>query len=184
MKTILSFVFVFAFSLTAGFSQDSSKQSKKEARKEARQAKLEAIKARTLAALDEQAFVIEAHTLSDRYGYSLPVSPNTNFIAVDGEEAVIQLAFRVGPGLNGLGGVTYEGKVTKLEITERKKGKGHFLTMRIFGPGIGSVDIFADILADGGISAQVVGMNGQRFRYRGDFVPLEESFIYQGISLY
>ena len=55
-------------------------------------------------------FVLQSHTLYSRRGQTAFVSPVTNFIAVDGDNAVIQLAFdNASPGFNGLGGITLEG---------------------------------------------------------------------------
>lgn len=52
-------------------------------------------------------------------------APNTNFLLVQGEEAVIQISSNSArPGLNGLGGITVEGKITSMRGGEvDKKGK-------------------------------------------------------------
>ena len=52
-------------------------------------------------------------------------SPNTNFLLVQGEEAIIQIASNGGrPGLNGMGGITVDGRITGLKGGEMdKKGR-------------------------------------------------------------
>ncbi len=51
------------------------------------------------------------------------LNSNANFILVQGSKGMVQVAFNNGePGLNGLGGVTLEGKVGKVECSTDKDG--------------------------------------------------------------
>ena len=64
-------------------------------------------------------------------------SSNTNFLLVQGDEAVIQIASnRSNPGLNGLGGITVKGKITGLKGGEPdKKGKISY-SFTVTGPAV------------------------------------------------
>ncbi len=76
-------------------------------------------------AIDSGYFVITADRMSlGNRGINI-MSPesNTNFVLVQGDRAVVQLAFNNGfSGLNGLGGITVEGTVTNKKKSVSKKG--------------------------------------------------------------
>lgn len=78
-----------------------------------------------VAALKNRYYVLMADRLSIRGRMFLNPTPNTNFLLVQGDDAVIQLAANNGRlGLNGMGGITVEGKITGMRggIPD-KKGK-------------------------------------------------------------
>ncbi len=88
-------------------------------------------------AIDSGYFVITADRimLDNRINVMSPES-NTNFILVQGDDAIVQLAFNNGRmGLNGLGGITVEGTISnrKKEIT--KKGDINY-KFNVMGTGI------------------------------------------------
>ena len=164
-------------------AQGASKQKlSKEERKAAKKAKQEAQLNAILDAIEERNFVIEANTFVNRRGLSFPVNPTLNFIAIQGENAVIQLASGNGVGLNGLGGITTDGKITKFEIIEKKKGIN--LSVRIFGSAFGATDVFLNVNASGNANMRVLTLNGGRFSFNGQFQELEESTVFQGTNTY
>ena len=63
-----------------------------------------------------------------RSAYSMyGLSNNSNFIFQQGDDGMVQVAFnQVNPGLNGLGGITLEGKVANVKLTTDKKGNIHY----------------------------------------------------------
>ena len=64
-------------------------------------------------------------------------SPNTNFLLVQGEEAIIQIASNGGrPGLNGMGGITVDGRITGLKGGKMdKKGRVSY-SFTVTGPAV------------------------------------------------
>jgi len=55
------------------------------------------------------------------------ISPNTNFVLVQQDNCIIQVAFNTGnPGANGLGGITLKGKVSNNRMSTDKNGDVHF----------------------------------------------------------
>jgi len=68
-------------------------------------------------------FVIEASTVQNNKGRIANVASNTNFISVINGESVVQIAPSSHiSGPNGVGGITVDGKVSNVEISENKNG--------------------------------------------------------------
>lgn len=73
-------------------------------------------------AIDNQTFVLEADRVYFKYGISAFVSSNTNFVGLDGDKAVVQVAFNVPfSGPNGLGGITVDGNASNYKVKTDKK---------------------------------------------------------------
>ena len=155
-----------------------SKAEKKEARKEKQKANLNKI----LEAIEDRAFAIKAHTFVDKQGLSIPISPSTNFVAVSEDEGVVQFAFGDNPGLNGLGGLTIEGKIVKYELKKHKKGLS--LQMRLFGSAFGSTDLILGVNSSGIATVKVNTIRGGQFTFNATFSDLESAKIFQGSSIY
>ena len=87
-------------------------------------------------AINEGYFVVTARQIRDTHGPMINVNETTNFVLVQGDVATIQIALERGfSGQNGLGGITLEGKVTKVKINEDKKGNINY-SMSVLGSGI------------------------------------------------
>lgn len=158
--------------------QKLSKEERKAAKKAKQEEQLNAI----LEAIEGRNFVIEANTFTNRRGLSTPINPTLNFVAIQDEDAVIQLASGNGIGLNGLGGITTDGRITKFEIIEKKKGIN--LSLRVFGSVFGATDLFLNVNASGNASIRVLTLNGGRFSFNGQFQELEDSTVFQGSNTY
>lgn len=88
-------------------------------------------------AIDSSYFVITADRimLDNRINVMAPES-STNFILVQGDKAIVQLALsRAHPGLNGLGGITVDGTIGGRKIKTTKKGDIYY-TFNVNGTGI------------------------------------------------
>ncbi|GAB5555464.1 MAG: hypothetical protein Sapg2KO_50550 [Saprospiraceae bacterium] len=129
--------------------------------------------------LSDSTWVLTAHTLRDRRGNNAFVNPTTNFVAIAGKEAVIQIATNnFEPGLNGLGGQTLEGRLTNYKIKDRGLGKGFDIRMDFTG--VLTFNIWISITDSGNASLQLSGLRGQRITYLGDLGVLEGSGIFVG----
>ncbi|BDD01586.1 DUF4251 domain-containing protein [Persicobacter psychrovividus] len=154
-----------------------AKQQKKiaEAEQEAIQAEI------TKQMIESGAFVLESHTLYNKYGRTAMVNSNTNFISIAQEEGVMQLAFQNIPvGINGIGGVTWEGKVNKYEFKENKHG-GYMVSFSLFGSA-GNFDVTMTVMASGQATARIRGNWSSELKYQGDLVPVNKSRVYKGFS--
>ncbi|TKG88142.1 DUF4251 domain-containing protein [Puteibacter caeruleilacunae] len=133
---------VFVLPLTAGNNNDQKKNreqqkeeriKKRQERKAERAAYDREMNERALEALKNSDFVLEAHTVYNRWGDSFHVQDHLNFISLTEEEAVLQLAFCGYGGPNGLGGITIAGRPTKVEMKQDKKGNTRY-KMVVMGP--------------------------------------------------
>ena len=191
MKTILTTAIIIALGLTnfsTSFAQEKqlSKEEKKEIRKEKKakrkaERKLyeEARHKEAYQALKDLDFVLEAHTLYNKRGYSKNVSDNLNFISVKGKKAVVQLAFNNHNGINGLGGITVSGKISNEEYIEDKNGN-LLLTFNVMGSvlnaevriSLGSSNNDADANVD-------ATTKSGKIKFRGKLLPTDKSTIYK-----
>ena len=137
-----------------------------------------------LIAVKDTAFTLEADKVVFKYGQIAYVNSNTNFVSVNKDNAIVQVAFNVPfAGPNGIGGVTVQGSVSGYKIQTDKKGTT-LVTMNVMGVGIsaqiwitmyqGSHDASVEILPN---------FSSQRLTLNGVILPLHKSTVYQGRTL-
>lgn len=188
-----TFLFILAVFFSLGvFCQEEQVMSKKEQRKLAKeQRKADKVRAEaemrevTALMLEYQRFVLEANYVGDKIGNRIPVSNLLNFIAVDSNDVVLQLGSHFGIGINGVGGVTVEGRVTKYEVQKRegKKGASYYVVMYITSSA-GMYDISMNVSELGYTDATVRGNTSGQLRYSGELVPISLSRVYKGQTNY
>lgn len=138
---------------------------------------------RALNAITSRSFVVEADQLVLPNGRPAYVSSTTNFVSLDADEAVVQVApFNAAAGINGVGGITLDGTVSNVVADTDKKGNTRF-SMNVSGAGISAV---VDIhLYKGGNTVQVninPNFNSNRVILRGVLVPFKDSNVFKGRS--
>lgn len=111
------------------------------------------------------------------------VNSNTNFVSVDGEKAVVQVAFNIPvSGPNGLGGVTVDGSVSSYEVKEDKKGNLR-LTMNVMGAGISARVEIGMMKGSNQASVEIFpNFNSNRLTLNGVLLPLHKSTVFKGRS--
>lgn len=164
-------------------AQEKEKLSRKEKKELKKQQQIEQKQA-ILDLLRGKAWVIEAHTVFDRYNQSYQLNPTINFVGINGEEGALQLGFDGLIGWNGVGGVTIDGKITKYEIKEGKQKNSPTVNLRFQGRGIGSAAINITVNSSGQASAKVSGDFGERITFSGMIKSIENSSVYKGQPLY
>ncbi|MGL5895036.1 MAG: DUF4251 domain-containing protein [Bacteroidales bacterium] len=169
------------------FSQDQTKSEAKAAKKEAKaKAKQERaaydkmLYEKAVEALDSSEFVLEADMIYLKRGDSFPVSSIINFISVNGDKAVVQIASNSAMGgPNQIGGVTVEGYVRNLEITRDRKGIVK-LQMDVSGIAItAKVEIMLYGNSNKAEATIYPTFNSRRMTMIGQLTPLKESNIYK-----
>lgn len=168
----------------------------KEAEKEAKAAEKEARKATeeaenmlwynaALKALTEKNFVLEADRIEFKRGRFVYVTPSTNFVSLNGDNASIQLAFNTAAaGLNGLGGITVDGRASGIDMKIDKKGNVIF-KMMVQGSAVSATVTIR--MQDGGNKATVTvdpNFNSNRISFSGTLYPQSESSVFKGRSLF
>ena len=164
-------------------AQEKQKLSKKEKKELKKQEQLKA-KKEVVDLLNSRKWVIEAHTVFDRYNQSYQLNPTLNFVGINGEEGAIQLGFDGLIGWNGVGGITLDGKVTQYEVKVGKEKASPTVTLRFRGRGVGSATLFITVNSSKQATARVSGDFGGRITFAGIIKSLEESTVYKGQSLF
>jgi hypothetical protein len=190
MKTFLTILLIIFPVLIYGQEDQSSldKTEQKKLAKEKRNAekKAEEEKQKELTALmiDYQRFVLEADYVSGKTGSRSPVNSTLNFMIVDSTKATLQLGSPWGVGINGVGGVTVDGNVTKFEVNkkESKKGVNYNITLFIMSA-VGTYDVQMWVSQSGRADATVRGNVSGQLTYSGQLVPLSQSRVYKGRAL-
>jgi len=182
MRNYLFIICIF-LSYSVTFAQESQKLSKHE-KKEQKQKEAQEQKKAIIELLKNKEWVIEAHTVLDRYSNSFQLNPSLNFVGVKGDEGALQLGFNGLIGWNGVGGVTIDGKVTKYELIEGNAKQGPSVSIRFQGRGVGSANISINVNTSGQATARVSGDFGERITFSGMIVSLENSTVYKGQSLF
>ena len=135
-------------------------------------------------AIEEKSFILEADRVIFKTGKNAYVNSNTNFVAVKGENAVVQVAFNVPElGPNGLGGITVDGRVTSYEVKKDKKAN-LYVSMNVMGVGISAV---IRITMYAGSNDAVVdispNLNSNRLTLSGNIYASDNSHVFKGRSL-
>lgn len=135
-------------------------------------------------AINNASFVLEADAVTFRRGTRVFVNSTTNFISVKDGRAVVQVSPSYSySGPNGVGGITVDGKVSDVRVSEDKKGNIHY-SMNVTGIMISArVDIV--IIADSSKAYATVTPNfsSNTVRLDGRIVPYSLSGTVEGMSL-
>jgi len=186
MKRTILFTLLLSFTMVLFAQEKETKLTRKEKRELKKQEQKEFEKALIAAlavSIDSQKWVLEANSLANKRGSSIPVNSNLNFIAIEGDEAFIQLGSNSGLGSNGVGGVSVRARVTKYEVKKNEK-KGTYYFQIYTSSAIGSFDIRMDCNASGQIaSATISGSTSKKVTYSGQLVPLDMSRVYKGTPI-
>ena len=186
MKRIVTF-FLFVFFATVAGAQTITVNGEevtlnKEQKKQLKAKKDSLSFEKAFAAMEANSFVLECDQLELQQGRPRQVSSATNFVSLNGDEAVIQVAPVNGGGPNGVGGITVDGKASDITLTKDKKGNVIF-KMNVFGAGVSAtVDIH---LYKGGNEALVnvsPNFHSNRVTLRGEVVPFGQARVFEGSS--
>lgn len=165
-------------------AEKAAKKAEKEAKKAAEKAAQEALFQQALLAINNKDFVLEADRVEGKRGQFVYVSSNTNFVAVKDDEATVQLALNGAfSGPNGVGGITVEGKTSKVEIEQDKKGNVSF-SMMVQGVGISAQLTFRMTKGSNECTATILpNFNSNRISFTGKILPTAQSTVFKGRAL-
>ena len=128
--------------------------------------------------------MLEADRVEGKRGQFVYVSSNTNFVSVKADEATVQLALNGAfSGPNGVGGITVEGKTSKVEIEQDKKGNVSF-SMMVQGVGISAQLTFRMTKGSNECTATILpNFNSNRISFTGKILPTAQSTVFKGRAL-
>jgi len=170
--------------VSAGCASLSPEQKAAREAQKAQEAKLEAMRhEQAVAALKNMDFVMEADRLTFKRGETFNVPSSINFIASSDGITTVQLGSYRGSGLNGVGGITVEGKATDVSVTTDKKGV-ITLSMNVTGVGISAYVRITMFGSTNQATATVEpNLSSNRITLFGVVRPSSESTSYKGRSL-
>ena len=115
---------IYVIEKTGDIPANETKKERKERIKKDHQIVDSIFNLKALQAVKDGYFVLQATEVSNSYGrYTLGLDDNTNFLLMQGEKGIFQVAFNTtNPGLNGLGGITLHGNIGKKDFRTDKKG--------------------------------------------------------------
>ena len=120
MKKIFLILLSIFLVLFFAFGQDKGSENNENPKEQKKQAELKSLQ-KYDSLSKTRYWVLEAHTIYDRYNKSIPVNSSLNFISMKDSLMTIQLSVsNTVPGNNGIGGITIDGKMTKYEINKSK----------------------------------------------------------------
>lgn len=191
MKKFVTLIMLFFLGVSATmYAQQSNSENRRAERKAQRSAEKARIKqeeerayADAVQAIKSKEFVVEADRVTFKRGRSAFVTSNTNFILLNGDRASVQVAFNGAfAGPNGIGGVTVDGTVGKVETNIDKKGN---VTCNFSVSGVGiSAQVSVRLTRGGNNVTATVSPNfhSNRLTLDGKLIPLSESNVFKGRS--
>lgn len=140
--------------------------------------------AQVLAALKDSTFVFNTNQIIFNNGISTSVSSVTNFISLNKNRVVIQIAFDIPYiGYNGLGGITVEGHISTVKMRTDKKG---FTRYEFYANGTGiSARVELTLHPTNNSATAIISpnFNSKQLNLNGSISPMNKAYIYKGTSL-
>lgn len=169
LRYLVVFMLFLSFSVQAQY--EKAEKSKKELRKEKREIERKAAELKVQeasVALNDRDFTLRADVLFNRRNELFQVVNTTNFVMIEDDKIFVQYGDPLNVGLNGSGGVTIEGNITKYEIGEYEEGKP--LEARVFFSSPNTtraLSVFIQVTGEVAEARILVGTN--RMKMRGQF---------------
>ncbi len=139
--------------------------------------------AKALAALKDSSFVFHTDRIIFNNGISTSVSSVTNFISLNKNRVVVQIAFDTPYiGYNGLGGITVEGHISTVKMRTDKKG---FTRYEFYANGTGisaKVELTLHPVNNTATAIIIPNFNNKQLSLSGSIMPLDKAYIYKGTS--
>ncbi|WP_082026362.1 DUF4251 domain-containing protein [Flammeovirga sp. OC4] len=134
--------------------------------------------------IDSSSFVLEAIQVYDRYGNIENVNSNINFVKIAGDVAIFQLGFDGVVGLNGVGGITMEGRISGYEVEKLENGRVN-VKFNVQGP-IMSASMNFTMDGEGNFANVKVRAQTENIElnFRGQIKHLNQSSVYEGMKLF
>lgn len=154
-----------------------SKKEQRMLRKEENRKAFELNKAIGKNLIENRDFVLQADRLSSKTGPIVAVSRQTNFIMINGEDMVIQYGLNNAQiGLNGVGGITLEGKIKNFEAKDRGEGKPFMVNVQFYTPYLNGIAT-VQINVKGNRADATLMTQGRQLNFEGGFASQEQSGV-------
>lgn len=181
MKKLLSILILSVLVSVGANAQDTNtEKSKRELRNERKEQRIvdqQAAEDSIKLALTDRDFALRGNTFQSKLGPIVNVDNNVNFVAISGDQIVVQLGNLTTFGYNGVGGITYKGNIQDLDLNEAK-GRSGFIAKVVFNSPntINTAMVRIDVNGDN-VSARFINGSNQ-WVMRGYFERTTESNIF------
>lgn len=185
MRRVVLFILLAVLSTGVVAQTRAERKAARKAKKEAKfkddQKRIDTL----MQMVESKQFVLEATTLYDKRGAVFQIGNTLNFVRFDVDESTIQLAFNHIVGWNGVGGITLDGKIGKMEIKRSKKHASFTINATVVNKGRGGlVTMIFSVSPNSRARVDMSGSFGSRLSFEGYLVPLSESNVYKGMTNY
>ncbi len=181
MKNILIIILISIFGLQVNAQETKTKRELKEEKKAQELEKRSTYRKIQEQWVDNKTYVLEAQQVYNKAGEMFQLSPSTNFVHINGDQAIVQLSFNGLVGWNGVGGITIKGKISNYKVDYENKNKPIYIRMTIQG-NKGFQDITLWLSNSGKGEAEVLDYKGSKIKFTGDVVSLDDSHVFIGNS--
>ena len=155
------------------------KIDRKELRKQKREQRkkiYEIRKAEGANLIESRDFVLKVDQISGRNAIPIIVSNDVNFIKIDGDDIVVQYGLNGRTGLNGVGGITLEGKIYEVDTWDSGEGKPYSARVNFTSPLLRQMTtLYIDLR--GGKSKATMYSNGSIINFEGLYASIDSSVI-------
>lgn len=164
---------IYVIDKTAPIPENETKKERKERIKKDHEIVDSIYHLKAELAAEDGYFVLQATEVRNSYGhYELGLNDNTNFMLMQGDKGIFQVAFNtMNAGANGLGGITLHGRISNKDIRHDKNGNA-IITYNMIGRRMNaSVTITLFKESDQAIADVFPTLGNGRITLRGRLVP-------------
>lgn len=164
---------IYVIDKTAPIPENETKKERKERIKKDHEIVDSIYHLKAELAAEDGYFVLQATEVRNSYGhYELGLNDNTNFMLMQGDKGIFQVAFNnMSAGANGLGGITLHGRISNKTLSHDKKGNT-ILTYTMIGRRMNAtVTITIYKGSDQAIADVFPNLGNGRITLRGRLVP-------------
>ncbi|NOX85022.1 MAG: DUF4251 domain-containing protein [Chlorobi bacterium] len=185
---LLIFILAFSGAFQTAIAQDTvltKKEQKKLEKEQAREKKEaeQAVHKETIAKLlAKKFFVFKASRLYGPQGQSYSVSSAINFFAVIDSLVIVQISAEQLIGLNGVGGVTFEGITYRYVFEKNEDSKKPMIVKSRVKRVEGSPYFTISVMDNGQADLNLVLTHGGTIRMSGEIVDPREAGIFKGLT--
>lgn len=129
-------------------------------------------------AIQSRQFIVKFDMM---YTYNGPVylRPRSNYIIVDGENAIISTAYLGRQyGIRPIAGINMRGRASDYEITKKVKRERYDISLKVNNEGT-RFDVYLTVGRNGTVSASMNSMRISSARYAGYIVPINRRTQFQ-----
>lgn len=181
--TALIFTGLMAFQNVRAQDEKLSKKQERIERKNAKAQEFEQEKEEVAQLAEDRSLILEANTLSGKFGYNAINVGANNYLLIDSGNFVLQTSAPGYVGQNGIGGVTIRGTIESYDVTTGAKNTTNVIA-QVNTFGMGPATITLNLVGKQNCRATFSTASGMVLNLTGPVSSLSESKVFQGMRMY